>query len=100
METNKFEKVLRENKCACWFENNKLKEECHYHACVRTGTTGNGDPISWISNFKDVRASRIKKRDELKSLKRWIDNSGYKPCFKTALVLEIEKRIKKAGKDE
>lgn len=100
MRTNKFEKVLRENKCACWFEGYVLKDECHYHACVRTGTTSNGDPISWITNFKDKRTDRIGAKEELQSLKRWVNNSGYKPCFKTALVLELERRIKKARKNE
>lgn len=51
---NKYLKILKNNKCACWFENGELIQECHYHACMRAGRNENGDPLSWVKDGKET----------------------------------------------
>ena len=47
--------VIR-HKCACWFDGGKLIEECHYHACLRSGRAENGDPVSWVTGGKEIHS--------------------------------------------
>lgn len=37
-----------DSRCECRFEKGVMIEECHYHACNRSGTGPNGDPIDWL----------------------------------------------------
>ena len=58
-ENDKAMKVLRKNKCACWFVDGKLIEECNYHATVRTGRAANGDPVSSIHHGKETKKPNV-----------------------------------------